>query len=517
MNPSSDIPAETGHEEVECRLQNSPRGQYPVTGDGKVLGFVAMEGVGPKCPQRSGEKSDGSSTPLHYHFEPNELANNAPQVGSGEVVAVHYAYAPPPESGTEIDARAFGMADAEDFLEDVDTPKASPMDNLGGELFGGHLYRPISAPSRPIISDTYEELAALSQAQEYDGYNVHSAQPDTWMVEGDDMPAFEGDMQEPTSSSSALAAMLGQGTGTAGRGARNPPAQLFKQDTDGSLPSTASYGSVPGHMSLLRPQVSLGKQATSGSATKRCTPRTPFWSMPQGLGRTGAKTPARGAPFSCLDTPLEDGEIEFEVPENEIMTVPLRTKEQRVDWRDFLCEMVATKKASSLFLLYDVEADPPRYARPPPADPKRYQAVGGVAWPPTPEMPQPTEQRSAMAEGVSNDIISDSSLVAQAPSSLETVAQRSSSDVQAPPTTTTEDYEQIPVHSVSSELPSPLDEPSPAPPPQTLVAAEDSRQIPGESPEEEIPVASGSSLPPRASTLPLNSSDLMGGTVSDGL
>jgi len=61
-------------------------------------------------------------------------------------------------------------------------------------------------------------------------------------------------------------------------------------------------------------------------------------------------------------------------PEEELTTVLLETKEQKLHWRDFLTETVSTYKANNLFKNYDVEADPPRYSRPPLSRP---QSGGG--------------------------------------------------------------------------------------------------------------------------------------------
>jgi len=52
-------------------------------------------------------------------------------------------------------------------------------------------------------------------------------------------------------------------------------------------------------------------------------------------------------------------------PEDELTTVLLETKEQRLQWRDFLSEAVSTSSVGTLFSAYDVEAVPPAYARPP--------------------------------------------------------------------------------------------------------------------------------------------------------
>jgi len=52
-------------------------------------------------------------------------------------------------------------------------------------------------------------------------------------------------------------------------------------------------------------------------------------------------------------------------PDSELTTVLLETKEQRLHWREFLCESVSKSSATNLYSAFDVEAEPPRYARPP--------------------------------------------------------------------------------------------------------------------------------------------------------
>lgn len=70
---------------------------------------------------------------------------------------------------------------------------------------------------------------------------------------------------------------------------------------------------------------------------------------------------------NCINILSEAIEVRTdpEPPEDELTTVLLETKEQRLQWRDFLSEAVSKCKANALFQSYDVEADPPRYARPP--------------------------------------------------------------------------------------------------------------------------------------------------------
>lgn len=106
----------------------------------------------------------------------------------------------------------------------------------------------------------------------------------------------------------------------------------------------------------------------------RCTGRDPFWvyakASPLERPRHVKGQERKLLPMHCLHDAVASIDLDsemVEVPESELMTVQLRTREQRLDWRDFLCEAVAGCKAASLFQLYDTEAEPPRYARPPPS------------------------------------------------------------------------------------------------------------------------------------------------------
>lgn len=93
-----------------------------------------------------------------------------------------------------------------------------------------------------------------------------------------------------------------------------------------------------------------------------------------------------GSCTSVLSTAIDVSD-EPEPPDDELTTVLLETKEQRLQWRDFLSEAVSKCRANALFASYDVEADPPRYARPPMSAPpqssekvdamvRSYQQVG---------------------------------------------------------------------------------------------------------------------------------------------
>jgi len=53
------------------------------------------------------------------------------------------------------------------------------------------------------------------------------------------------------------------------------------------------------------------------------------------------------------------------IADSELTTIRMETKEQRLQWRDFLSDSVSQTRATSLFNSYDVEASPGYYARPP--------------------------------------------------------------------------------------------------------------------------------------------------------
>jgi len=122
---------------------------------------------------------------------------------------------------------------------------------------------------------------------------------------------------------------------------------------------------------------------TSISVPRRCTAKDPFWVASSGSAHRGgagggdaAAGPAggrglAGVPLRCLSDVVDaaDRELELEVPEAELSTVHIETWEQRLDWRSFLSEAVASSRARQLFKAFDVEAEPPKYARPPPSLP----------------------------------------------------------------------------------------------------------------------------------------------------
>jgi len=76
---------------------------------------------------------------------------------------------------------------------------------------------------------------------------------------------------------------------------------------------------------------------------------------------------ARQVISSCVD--LMAGALNASAdtapPERELTTVLLESQEQRLLWREFLSESVSSAFASNLYCAFDVDAEPPQYARPP--------------------------------------------------------------------------------------------------------------------------------------------------------
>jgi len=69
----------------------------------------------------------------------------------------------------------------------------------------------------------------------------------------------------------------------------------------------------------------------------------------------------------CLSDVVDaaDHDEELRIPEAELTMVHIQSWEQKLDWRSFLGEAVASSKARQLFVAFDVEAEPPSYAKPP--------------------------------------------------------------------------------------------------------------------------------------------------------
>jgi len=118
----------------------------------------------------------------------------------------------------------------------------------------------------------------------------------------------------------------------------------------------------------------------------KCTPKNPFWVQPEVIQKKPSSRRSRlghhqegcdglnhylsgAAPLRCLSDVVDAGDRnhEIEIAEEELTTVHISSWEQRLDWRSFLSEAVASSLARQAFMNFDVEAEPPAYARPPPS------------------------------------------------------------------------------------------------------------------------------------------------------
>mmetsp|Transcript_69336 Transcript_69336/g.111793 ORF Transcript_69336/g.111793 Transcript_69336/m.111793 type:complete len:581 (-) Transcript_69336:65-1807(-) len=82
---------------------------------------------------------------------------------------------------------------------------------------------------------------------------------------------------------------------------------------------------------------------------------------------------------SCIDHLLGALNVSSDTAprEEDLTTVILDTKEQRMQWREFMGEAVSNSFASSLYTSFDVEPEPPKYAKPPSSAPDNSESAGG--------------------------------------------------------------------------------------------------------------------------------------------
>eukprot|EP00913_Durusdinium_trenchii_P022335 g20983.t1 len=118
-------------------------------------------------------------------------------------------------------------------------------------------------------------------------------------------------------------------------------------------------------------------EAEQSVTTKKCTPKNPFWIQPEVPQKKSAQGSCESnflsgaAPLRCLSDVVDAGDRnEIDIAEErseDLTTVHISSWEQRLDWRSFLSEAVAASLARQAFMNFDVEAEPPSYARPPPS------------------------------------------------------------------------------------------------------------------------------------------------------
>lgn len=216
------------------------------------------------------------------------------------------------------------------------------------------------------------------------GWAIPAEEPMTVFVEDDDMPVFDGVSVKPTLSlmyqdsehqvHGHLRTSTTEHHGDIMELKRNGDYTLCADEDEFTTISECSLSNEnssawsacsPARASgMLKPNFEVMAQQF---ADQRCTPQSPFWTL-QG---TTSYEPRRivsekSQPCQCANTDAL-GEV---VLETEVSTVQLGTKEQRLEYRDFISEVVVSNRAKSLFTLYDVEADPPEYRRPPASFPR---------------------------------------------------------------------------------------------------------------------------------------------------
>lgn len=164
------------------------------------------------------------------------------------------------------------------------------------------------------------------------------------------------------------------------------------------------------------PAVAQLQEVGTDVAARRCTAANPFWepsdnqrpalreSQPKEVGVGGSilhevrnqsrfllptellNHQSSAGPFGalkCLGDALHavDAETELQMSDADLTMVHIQSWEQKLDWRSFLSEAVAARKAREIFRAFDAEADPPPFARPP--------TSGSSATPPSMHEDQP--------------------------------------------------------------------------------------------------------------------------------
>jgi len=85
------------------------------------------------------------------------------------------------------------------------------------------------------------------------------------------------------------------------------------------------------------------------------------------IGSCQQSSAASGGALQCLSDVVQatDAESEMIVTDGDLTMVHIQSWEQKLDWRSFLSEAVAARKAREIFKNFDIEAEPPRFLRPP--------------------------------------------------------------------------------------------------------------------------------------------------------
>jgi len=343
------------------------------------------DGTAAISPAITSEDSTGAGGVIAAHFPvlPSGGSTSAQQEKTLRDLAVQAAAV----TGATQDSRP-GMV-ATSLWDPVATPMAAPTSAGSGppNLLSSKMPTAASAPKAPAAPSPTRQLPAssfTSMADDMDllpeddepvlGFEINSScrnqgEPN-WFDQAPDMNDQEGTLvNELTSMADSLR------SGAEGSSSSHEPSILQVRHDVGAGPMVGFLGQGPFWTCGSTPHCRDTRRRRPDSATAASAATCAlFRSSPAGAAVAAA------APFdldkriksvlgNCIDLLAStlDASDDISPPEEELTTVLLETKEQRLQWRDFLSEAVSKCRAVSLFTSFDVEAEPPWYARPPPS------------------------------------------------------------------------------------------------------------------------------------------------------
>lgn len=258
-------------------------------------------------------------------------------------------------------SRSFSKQSTEDVLELFDVVPGAP--GILADILGAKDVRPWKNENRLL--------------RVMPGARASSDQPST--IPEDEMPIFDG---QDATTNLPMGAVLKTTVSGISHDVGFYEVNSFNSDhsigTANSSSSTmASAGSVVqdsrGSAFILAQESRTAQRHGSRSARPGeivSKPESPFWKLAKTQPEvTSCKVLGNSFDCSSMNPHLDAKGVEIQERDILPMSVQLESREQKLEFRDFLIETVANGTASSMYLLYDVEADPPKYARPPPSAP----------------------------------------------------------------------------------------------------------------------------------------------------
>jgi hypothetical protein len=239
------------------------------------------------------------------------------------------------------------------------------MEEMGASTFSQTFSRHASD-----VVELFDDVSQTGHSYDMDlgGSPLSSRQPVPVLAETDDMPVFDDFyLDEMSGPGNILAAGP-----LAFMKLTEADASSTSQSFNRSMTSQRKVNVSPHSEGAVGPP-RLGPRALRHGSNcgvednaDACTAKAPFWQLEQQMppSHSCEVLGGLGGDFSCAADKNID-EHGFEMSDRDLIGVEFTSRAQRLELRDFLCEIVANKKAASLYLLYDVEAEPPEYARPP--------------------------------------------------------------------------------------------------------------------------------------------------------